>query len=126
MSKTDKTRPWRVQITDAHAMRAVHRCESLRRLHAPRPCDLPTDPWSLSDTVCCWEPVREPVHWPKMFADQKRKHCRRQWYASERTARRATLRALTRDAAYGGEVDENVINNRVPGRYQMYSGGWWD
>lgn len=127
MSKTDKTRPWRVQMNDAPAMRAAHTCEGLHRLHAPFPCDLPDDPWSFADTGCRWEPVHRPVPHRKMFSESRyRQIARRQWYAAERAARRAALRSLTRDAMRGGAPDESVIDNRVAGRYAQYSGGWWD
>ncbi|BBX82190.1 hypothetical protein MAUB_00630 [Mycolicibacterium aubagnense] len=127
MSKTDKTRPWRVQMNDAPAMRAAHTCGDLHHLHAAFPCDLPNDPWSQANTGCRWEPVHEPVPNWKMFSESRyRRLARRQCYASERSARRSALRSLTRDAMYGGAVDDSVIDNRVAGRYAQYSGGWWD
>lgn len=120
MSKTDKTRLWRVQMNDVRAMRAVHMCDGLHHLHARFPCDLPDDPWSFTDTGCRWEPVREPTVNRKLFSESKyRKFARRQWYSGERAARRGALRSLTRDAMYGGDVDENVIENRVASRYAM-------
>ncbi|WP_134770994.1 hypothetical protein [Mycobacteroides abscessus] len=62
-----------------------------------------------------------------MFSESRyRQSARRAWYSSERAARRNALRALTRDAMYGGKVDEGVIDNRVASRHGMYSGGWWD
>ncbi|CPT60347.1 Uncharacterised protein [Mycobacteroides abscessus subsp. abscessus] len=127
MSKTDKTRPWRVQMNDIRAMRAVHMCDDLHRLHARFPCDLPDDPWSFTDTGCRWEPAHEPMLNRKLFSESRyRQSARRSWYSAERAARRNTLRSLTRDAMYGGEVDESVIDNRVACRHGMYSGGWWD
>lgn len=127
MSKTDKTRPWRVQLNDVRAMRPMHMCGDLHRRHTPFVCDLPDYPWSFTDTGCRWEPVREPTVNRKMFSESRyRQFARRAWYSSERAARRSALRSLTRDAMYGGDVDESVVDNRVAGRYAMYGGGWWE
>lgn len=127
MSKTDKTRPWRVQMNDAAVKRAQHRCGDLDWSAARRRCDLPSDPRSMAHTICSWEPVRGPVQRHKMFSDTNyRSVARRRWYSSERAARRTMLRWLTRDAALGGEADEDVIDNRVVRRYAQYGGGWWD
>ncbi|CPR73594.1 Uncharacterised protein [Mycobacteroides abscessus] len=127
MSKTDKTRPWRVQMNDVRAMRPVHMCDGLHHLHARFSCDLPDNPWSFTNTACRWEPVHEPILNRKLFSESKyRQSARRAWYSTERAARRSALRALTRDAMHGDDVDESVIDNRVASRHAMYSGGWWD
>ncbi|BBX37571.1 hypothetical protein MMAG44476_37408 [Mycolicibacterium mageritense DSM 44476 = CIP 104973] len=127
MSKTDKTRPWRVQINDAPGMRAAHMCTGIRRLHVTAACDLPTDPWTYADTVCRWEPAREPVpHW-KMFSDTGyRQTARRAWFSAERAAQRTILRDLTRQANSRGEINEDRVDNRQTHRYCEYTGGWWD
>ncbi|WP_233164849.1 hypothetical protein, partial [Pedobacter sp. ASV28] len=87
----------------------------------------PTGRWSVPATNCHWSPILDRTVWRRMFSDTSyRKTARRSWYRSDRTARRAMLRSLTRDALFGGEVDEDVIDNRVAGLHAVYSGGWWD
>lgn len=44
MSKTDKTRPWRVQFSDVAALRPDHVCQRRRYGNRGAPCDLPDDP----------------------------------------------------------------------------------
>ncbi|KXO98388.1 Uncharacterised protein (plasmid) [Tsukamurella tyrosinosolvens] len=125
MSKTDKTRPSHVQVHDAPAMRPNHSYACLRRGE----CDLPADPWSRDNftAYCEWEPVSEPVPWRKLFSESGyRQTARRRWYRADRTAQRAIARSLTRDANSSGEIDEDVIDNRVAGPYALYGGGWWD
>ncbi len=41
-------------------------------------------------------------------------------------ARPPVRASLSRNAMYGGEVDESVIDSRVAGRYRPYRGGWCD
>lgn len=60
------------------------------------------------------------------ISTRSRRAFRRAWFASERAARRAILRSLTRDALYGGEVHEDVIDNRQTHRSVTWGGGYWD
>lgn len=128
MSKTDGTRPVWVQINDRRDdVVAEHLCE--RSTGAD--CDLPSWPVSKSDrdTHCYYRPagdLRERVYGGSYASPRSRRPFRRAWFGAERTAQRAILRSLTRDAMFGGEVDEDVVDNRQAGRYRMWGGGYWD
>ncbi|ULP48353.1 hypothetical protein [Mycolicibacter virginiensis] len=60
------------------------------------------------------------------MAPPSRQPFRREWFASERAAQRRIARSLTRDANSGGEVAEDVIDDRQTHRHASYGGGWWD
>lgn len=128
MSKTDKTRPWPIQEKDVAGLRPAHNCGYFYSTRHFIPCDLPRDPWAYENTCCVWESAHVFIDGRKTYSESGyRQAARRRWYVSERTARRSMLRALTRDANSGdGEVDEDVIDNRVAGRYALYGGGCWD
>lgn len=130
MSDTDAHRPTWVQCNDHRRDVVVshsYRCPGSGGFD----CDLPTWPVDKRhlNTRCCYRPTAE--QWRRIYsgtyvtARGRRLH-RRAWNASERTTQRAILRSLTRDAMYGGDVDEDVIDNRQTHRFATYGGGWWD
>lgn len=130
MSHTDKARPEWVQCNDRRSdVVASHsyRCHGT----GGAACDLP--PWPVDkhhlDTWCCYRPAGEL--WQRIcggsyVSPRSRKPFRRNWFAAELSAQRVILRSLTRDAMYGDDVDEDVIDNRQTHRYAMYGGGWWN
>ena len=130
MSDTDKTDPVWVRLNDHRGdVVATHsyRCHGSGGAN----CDLPAWPVGKHElgTLCCYLPTGEL--WERIYGGSyvsppSRQRSRREWFASERTAQRAILRSLTRDAMRGGEVDEDVIDNRQTHRHAMYTGGWWD
>jgi hypothetical protein len=94
-------------------------------------CDLPEWPVDKhrNETWCSYHPAGElcqRIYGDTVISIRRRKPHRRAWFDSERTAQRAILRSLSRDAMYGGVVDEDVIDNRQTHRYSEYGGGWWD
>ncbi|RDH13415.1 hypothetical protein [Tsukamurella pulmonis] len=125
MSKTDKTRPAHVQERDSHAMRPEHFSACI----GGGECDLPDEPRSHDsvESRCRWVPVRGIEPYWKAFSDTPyRQACRRAWFSSDRAAQRAIARNLTRDANSGGDIDEDVIDNRQTSRGAEYGGGYWD
>ena len=127
VSKTDKTRPWQIQEKDVPGLRPVHGCGYHRNTFRSYPCDLPENPWAHENTLCTWEAAHVFIDGRKTYSETRyRQSCRRRWYRADRTAQRAIARSLTRDANSGGEIDEDVIDNRVAGPYALYGGGWWD
>lgn len=128
MSHTDSHRPAWVQYND-HRRDVVtsHICHR----SGGADCDLPAWPVDRhhNDTSCCYRPTGEL--WQRIYggsyvAVRSRRSFRRSWFDSERTAQRAILRRLTREAMYGGEVEEDRIDNRQTHRYAAWNGGWWD
>ncbi|OBA98299.1 hypothetical protein A5666_22940 [Mycolicibacterium fortuitum] len=129
MSDNDAHRPDWVQCNDYRRDVTVshsYRCHGT----GGAACDLPEWPVDKQDldTRCCYRPTGEL--WQRIYGGyvvtRSRKPFRRQWFASERTAQRVILRSLTRDAMFGGEVDENVIDHRQTHRHTTYGGGYWD
>lgn len=130
MSDTDSHRPVWVQSNDNRADVTVshsYRCHGT----GGGACDLPEWPVDKHhlDTGCSYRPTGEL--WQRIYrgsyvSPRSRRQFRRQWFSSERTAQRAILRSLTRDAMHGGDVDENVIDDRQTHRFGTYGGGWWD
>jgi hypothetical protein len=128
MSDTDTHRPVWVQCNDRRGDVSVfHVC----RRSGGADCDLP--PWPVDkhhrETGCDYHPVGElarQIYGDTYIRPRRSKPYRRNWFGSERTAQRAILRRLTRDAMHGGEVDEDVIDNRQTHRHSVYGGGWWD
>lgn len=128
MSRTDAHRPVWVRLNDRRGdVVAVHLCER----SAGADCDLP--PWPVDqrhrDTHCYYRPVgelRERAYRGSYVWPRSRRPFRRAWFGSERTAQRAVLRSLTRDANSSGEIDEDRIDHRQTHRYAEYGGGWWD
>lgn len=129
MSDTDKTRPEWVQCNDHRRdVTASHsyRCHGT----GGAACDLP--PWPVDkhhlDTGCRYRPAG--ALWQRIYGGyvvtHSRRPFRRGWFSSERSTQRAILRSLTRDAMFGGEVDENVIDHRQTHRHATYGGGYWD
>ncbi|MDH6245513.1 hypothetical protein [Mycobacterium sp. OTB74] len=130
MSHTDSHRPAWVQCND-HRRDVVadhsHRCHS----SGGADCDLPAWPVDKhhNETRCCYHPAAElpqRIYGGSYVTPRSRKPYRRMWFGSERTAQRAILRALTRDAMHGGDVDDDVIDHRQTHRHTEYGGGWWD
>lgn len=130
MSDTDKTDPIWVRLNDRRReVRASHSYRCHRSGGAD--CDLPSWPVDKHhlDTVCGYRPtagVWRQIYGGSYFTAPSRQPFRREWFASERTAQRRIARSLARDAMYGGEVDEDVIDNRQTHRLAMWGGGWWD
>lgn len=130
MSHTDVHRPEWVQLNDYRRDVTVahsYRCEG----SGGADCDLPDWPVTKHalNTRCYYRPTIElsrRIYGASYVGNSGRKANRRSWFVSERTAQRAILRSLTRDAMYGGEVDEDVIDNRQAHRLAMWGGGWWD
>lgn len=130
MSDTYRTRPVWVQLNDRRRdVRAAHSYRCHRSGGAE--CDLPA--WPVHerdrDTACGYRPtsgVWRRIYGGSCFAPPSRQPFRHAWFASERAAQRSILRTLTRDANSGGEIDEDVIDNRQTHRYAMWGGGWWD
>ncbi|MDO3110457.1 hypothetical protein [Mycobacteroides abscessus] len=130
MSDTDAHRPVWVQLNDYRRdVRAAHSYRCHRS--GGGECDLPLWPVDKHhrDTACGYRPTGEL--WERIYrgscaAPHSRQPFRRQWFASDRATQRVILRSLTRDAMAGGEVDEDVIDNRQTHRYETYGGGWWD
>lgn len=130
MSDTDKTRPEWVQFNNHLRNVCVshsYRCHS----SGGAECDLPARPVHKhhNETRCCYHPtteLRRRIYGGTYITARSRRAYRRAWFSSERTAQRAILRELTRDAMYGGEVDEDRIDNRQTHRHVDYGGGWWD
>ncbi|MGV0740631.1 hypothetical protein ABQF35_30285 [Mycobacterium syngnathidarum] len=130
MSHTDSHRPDWVRCNDHRGgVEEVHYCR--RGRFGRGGCDLPAWPVSKHDldAHCRYSPTGEL--WQRIYGGSyvsppSRKPFRRQWFASERTAQRAILRSLTRDANSGGVVDDDVIDNRQTHRYAMWGGGYWD
>ncbi|OMC35605.1 hypothetical protein A5742_11890 [Mycolicibacterium fortuitum] len=130
MSDTDAHRPpwvqcndYRRDVTVAHS----YRCEG----SGSAGCDLPAWPVDKHrlNTGCCYYPTAElsqRIYGGVCISTRSRRAFRRAWFASERAARRAILRSLTRDALYGGEVHEDVIDNRQTHRSVTWGGGYWD
>lgn len=130
MSDTDVHRPAWVRCND-------HRCDVVVSHHdrchrsGGADCDLP--PWPVDthhfDAWCSYRPdarLRQRIYGYSSVGNHGRKLHRRAWFAAERTAQRAILRSLTRDARYGGAVDDEVIDNRQTHRHVVYGGRWWD
>lgn len=130
MSRTEAHRPVWVQCNDHRGdVYASHSYRCHRSGGAG--CDLPAWPVDRHhlDTGCCYRPAGElweRVYGGSYVSPPSRRSFRRAWFASERTAERRILRSLTRDAMRGGEVDEDVIDNRQTHRHGMWGGGWWD
>jgi hypothetical protein len=130
MSDTDSTRPEWVQCNDRRRDVTVshsYRCHGSGGIA----CDLPEWPVSRHDldTACCYRPTAElsrRIYGDTYVTPRSRTVYRRMWFSSERTAQRAILRGLTRDANSGGEIDEDRIDNRQTHRHATYGGGWWD
>ena len=130
MSDTDAHRPAWVQCNDHRRdVTVVHSYRCHRSGGAD--CDLPAWPVGKrhNETRCCYRPTIEL--WRRIYGGtyitaRSRRVYRRAWFASERTAQHAIRRGLTRDAMHGGEVDEDVIDNRQTHRHATYGGGWWD
>lgn len=130
MSDTDKTRPAWVQMNDHYQNVTVWHCFRCHR-SGGADCDLPLWPVDKhhNQTNCSYRPTRElwmQINGGTYISLRSRKIHRRSWFASERTQQRAILRSLTRDALYGGEVDEDCVDNRQTHRHTDYGGGWWD
>lgn len=129
MSHTDKTRPAWVQCKD-HRGDVVASHSYWCHRSAGVDCDLPVWPVDKHrlDTACYYYPTARlwrRIYGASHVCNRGRKANRRSWFASERTAQRVILRSLTRDAMYGGDVDEAVIDNRQTHRHVMWGGGWW-
>ncbi|CDP89234.1 MULTISPECIES: hypothetical protein [Mycolicibacterium] len=130
MSDTDNTDPIWVRLNDRRReVRASHS----RRCHRTggAECDLP--PWPVDkhhlDTVCGYRATAGAwrlIYGGSYFTPPSRQPFRDDWFASDRAAQRRIALSLTRDAMYGGEVDEDVIDNRQTHRLAMWGGGWWD
>ncbi len=130
VSHTDAHRPEWVQLNDHRgAVLVAHSYQCHRSGGAD--CDLPAWPITKHDLVtgCCYYPtavLSQRINGYSYAGNRGRKANRRSWLASERTAQRAILRSLTRDAMYGDDVNEAVIDNRQAHRHVMWGGGWWD
>ncbi|SIH16643.1 hypothetical protein [Mycobacteroides abscessus] len=130
MSDTDAHRPEWVQCNDYRRdVTASHSC----RCHGTggAACDLPEWPVDKHDldTGCSYRPAGklwQRIYGGSYVSPRSRKPFRRNWFAAERSAQRAILRSLTRDATYGGDVDEGVIDDRQTRRYATWGGGWWN
>ncbi|MGV7586355.1 hypothetical protein PJI74_01305 [Mycobacterium kansasii] len=130
MSDTDAHRPEWVQCNDRRGDVYVSHSYRCQRTGGGD-CDLPVWPVDKHDldAGCCYRPgaeLWERVYGGVYISIRSRRPFRRAWFASERTAQRVVLRSLTRDAMCGGEVDEDVIDNRQTHRGVMWGGGWWD
>ncbi|WP_132417595.1 hypothetical protein [Mycobacteroides abscessus] len=128
MSRTDAHRPPWVRMNDYRRDVVVsHMCH---RSGGAR-CDLPAWPVDKhhNDTSCCYRPtglLSQRIYSGSYVAIHSRKPFRRSWFGAERTAQRAILRGLTREANSDGEVHEDRIDNRQTHRYASWGGGWWD
>jgi hypothetical protein len=130
MSDTDSHRPEWVRCNDHRRdVEEVHYCR--RGRFGRGDCDLP--PWPVSkhdlDARCHYSPTGElwrRIYGGSYVSPRSRRPFRRQWFSTERTAQRAILRSLTRDANSGGEIDEEVIDHRQTHRHATYGGGYWD
>lgn len=130
MSHTDAHRPEWVQCNDHRRDVTVshsYRCDRT----GGAACDLPEWPVDKHhlETGCCYRPTGEL--WQRVYrgsyvSPRSRRPFRRAWFSSERTAQRVILRSLTRNAMYGGEVDEDAVDHRQTHRYATYGGGYWD
>lgn len=130
MSKTDAHRPEWVQCNDRRGDVYVSHSYRCHRTGGGD-CDLPAWPVDKHhlDTGCCYRPgaeLSQRAYGGVYISIRSRQPFRRAWFASERTAQRAILRSLSREAMYGGDVDEDVIDNRQTHRHAMWGGGWWD
>lgn len=130
MSHTDKTRPEWVQCNDHRSDVTVSHASRCHRSGGTA-CDLP--PWPVDkhhlDTWCSYRPAGalwQRIYGGSYVSPRSRQPFRRAWFSSERAAQRAILRSLTRDAMHGGEVDEDVLDDRQTHRYATWGGGWWD
>ncbi|CPR93559.1 hypothetical protein PP568_06850 [Mycobacteroides abscessus] len=130
MSKTDKTDPIWVRLNGHRGDVRIWHCHRCCASGGIR-CDLPTWPVHKRDrkTNCGYRPIGElgeRIDRGSNCAPSSRKPFRQAWFAADRTAQRWIAQSLTRDANSGGEVDEDVIDNRKAGRLRLYSAGWWN
>jgi hypothetical protein len=130
MPDADKTDPIWVRLNDRRRdVRAAHSYQCHQTGGAG--CDLPSWPVDKHDrdTRCGYRPTGEL--WERIYGGSyvnppSRQPDRHDWFAADREAQRRIARSLTRDAMYGGDVDEDVIDNRHTHRYGTWGGGWWD
>jgi hypothetical protein len=125
MSKTDKTRPWWVQVHDlAPAETEVVHSWDCDRAGA---CTLGATP-GRGYGVCHPYPAGGFYggHVPLWSRPKGRGANRRHWHRQDRAAQRKILRNLTREADSGAELSEDRIDNRHTHRNIVYGGGWWD
>lgn len=130
MSHTDKTRPVWVQCNDHLGDVVVSHSYRCHRTGGAA-CDLPAWPVSKHhlETGCSYSPAGElwqRIYGGSFVTPRSRQPFRRSWFSSERTAQRAILRSLARDANSGGKIDEDRIDHRQTHRHAMWGGGWWD
>lgn len=130
MSDTDKTRPVWVQCNDNRADVVIWHASRCDRSGGGA-CDLPAWPVDKHhlDARCHYSPTGElsrRLYGGSYVTTRSRRPFRRSWFSSERTAQRAILRSLTRDAMFGGDVDEDVIDHRHTHRHATWGGGYWD